>query len=321
MDLPAPYTARPARLEDADAVVTAVNDNCMRLFGEPFTTTAELLAEWRRPGRDLAATSCVVEGPDGRLAACLFIDALQPFSQPLVWGEIAPEHRGRGLGTALADWAEAQARRVILDAPPDAETVLHWPAWVGETGLTELLRARGFSCVRHFWRMDVDLASEPEAPAWPPGIEVRTFRRDEDERRTYEAVREAFSDHWGEDHLSFEQWRHERVVDAGDRFDPGLWFLAMDGEEVAGMALCTPEAGFAPELGYVSTLGVRRAWRRRGLARALLLHVFAAFRARGRPGVSLHVDADNPTGALALYEGVGMTALPRFEIWEKPLPR
>src|SRR5207342_286976 len=97
-----PYTARAARAEDADAVTAAVNDNCMALFGEPFTTPDELLAEWRRPGHDL--------------------DALQPFSQPLVWGEIVPEHRGRGLGSALADWAEAQARRVVLDAPAGAQT-------------------------------------------------------------------------------------------------------------------------------------------------------------------------------------------------------
>ncbi len=321
MEAPAPYTARAARLEDADAVTAAVNDNCIALFGEPFTTPEELLAEWRRPGRDLDATSRIVEAPDGRLAACLFLDALQPFSQPLVWGEIVPEHRGHGLGSALADWAEAQARRVVLDAPADAQTVLHWPAWVGETGLVELLRARGFTCVRHFWRMDVDLAAEPAAPEWPPGIAVRTFRRGEDERATYDAVRESFADHWGDDHLSFAQWQHERIAGAGSRFDPDVWFLATDGDEIAGVALCTPEAGHAPELGYVSTLGVRPAWRRRGLARALLLHVFASFRARGRSGVSLHVDAANPTGALALYEGVGMTPLPRFEIWEKPLPR
>jgi ribosomal protein S18 acetylase RimI-like enzyme len=114
---------------------------------------------------------------------------------------------------------------------------------------------------------------------------------------------------------------HERITAAGNRFDPSLWFLALDGDEIAGVAICTPEARAAPELGYVSALGVRRPWRRRGLARALLLQTFATFRERGRPGVALHVDAANPTGALALYEGVGMTALPRFEIWEKPLPR
>jgi mycothiol synthase len=321
MEVPALYAVRPARLEDAEAVAEVANANALAMVGELFTSADELRSEWSMPGRDLDRTSRVVHGADGTLAAMAFVEALEPFSQPFAWGEVVPAHRGRGLGSVLADWAEEQARAFVRQAPPEAETALHWGVWKGEAGLSQLLAERGFACVRHFWRMDVDLAEPPPAPAWPPGIEVRTFVRDADERRTYDAVQEAFDDHWGEHRLSFEQWRHERIEAAGERFDPSLWFLALDGDELAGMSICQPTARYGAELGYVAALGVRRAWRRQGLARALLLHSFAAFRERGRAGVSLHVDAANPTGALALYEGVGMVPLPRFEIWEKPLPR
>ena len=150
---------------------------------------------------------------------------------------------------------------------------------------------------------------------------VRTFVRDADERRTYEAMRDAFDRPLGRGPPLVRAWKHERIAEAGDRFDPSLWFLAVDGDEIAGISICHPTARYAEELGYISVLGVRRGWRRKGLARALLLHSFDAFRQRGRPGASLQVDAANPTGALALYESVGMTALPRFEVWEKPLPR
>jgi mycothiol synthase len=184
----------------------------------------------------------------------------------------------------------------------------------------ELLAARGFACVRHFWRMDVDLAEAPERPVWPDGIAVRTFRPGADERRTYDATTEAFLDHWGDGQRTFEQWTHHKITGPAARFDPGLWFLATEGDEVVGVSLCIWESDFDPQVGYVTAVGVRPAWRRRGVARALLLHTFAAFRARGRAALALHVDAASVTGALALYEGVGMRAEPCFEVWEKPLP-
>jgi ribosomal protein S18 acetylase RimI-like enzyme len=69
----------------------------------------------------------------------------------------------------------------------------------------------------------------------------------------------------------------------------------------------------------VNVLGVRRPWRRRGLGRALLLQAFAEFRSRGRRGVGLGVDGLNTTGAVRLYEQVGMHVARRFDHYRKPL--
>jgi mycothiol synthase len=319
--LPAPYVGRPARLDDAEAVAALMNANAMAIVGEPYTTSEDLWSEWQAPGRDLPATSLVVQAADGSLAALALVEALSPFVEAFAILEVDPAHRGGGLGTALVDWVEARAPELVAAAPHEAQTVIRWGVWVGEAGLQALLTGHGYVPVRHFWRMSIQLDGRPPEPQWPDGIAVRTFRRGEDERAVHAAVDEAFRDHWGDDDEPFDAWMYDKIEGPAARFDPELWFLAMAGDEVAGVAVCEPEARFDPASGYVRDLGVRRPWRRRGVARALLLHVFGAFHARGTATVSLHVDSASPTGAQRLYEGAGMTALPRFEIWEKPIDR
>ncbi len=101
-------------------------------------------------------------------------------------------------------------------------------------------------------------------------------------------------------------------------FDPSLWFLAEDGGEIAGLAL-NREHEAEKGVGWVSVLGVRKPWRRKGLGRALLLHSFEEFRRRGFHAAALGVDADSLTGANKLYESAGMQVIRRSDVYEQPL--
>ena len=101
-------------------------------------------------------------------------------------------------------------------------------------------------------------------------------------------------------------------------YDPALWFVAYDGDEVAGYLIGKAEEGGDPKLGWVEVLGVRRPWRRRGLALALLLHAFGEFERRGCERVGLGVDASNLTGAVRLYERAGMRPVRQHDAHEKP---
>jgi ribosomal protein S18 acetylase RimI-like enzyme len=103
----------------------------------------------------------------------------------------------------------------------------------------------------------------------------------------------------------------------GEGFDPTLWFLAMDGDEIAGVSLCRPKSNDDPEMGYVSNLSVRRPWRKRGIGLALLQHSFGEFYRRGKRKAGLGVDAENLTGALRLYENAGMHIHLAFDLFEK----
>jgi mycothiol synthase len=213
------------------------------------------------------------------------------YERLLGWGE----ERGRSL-------TEGRSGRTHTSAGSENEV------------LAEVLRRRGYELVRHFFTMEIDLDAEPSEPVWPKGISVRTFQAGE-ERAVYDVDMEAFQDHWDFFPVPFEDWR-DFFLEASD-FDPRLWFLAMDGDEIAGTALCSSER--IPGTGRVNVLAVRRPWRRRGVGTALLLHAFRELRARGRAKADLNVDGENLTGAVRLYEEAGMRVAHRDDSYRKDL--
>ena len=187
-------------------------------------------------------------------------------------------------------------------------------------GDDDLMRATyedgGYTLVRHSFQMRIELDGEVAEPQWPDGLVVRNFQPG-DAERVYAAQQDAFADHWDFHPQSFEQWR-VFTIDRHD-FDPSLWWLVEDGDQLVAVALNWWHASGDPEFGWVQILGVRPAWRRRGLATALLQQSFRTFRERGATRVGLGVDAENTTGAVGLYERAGMRPIRRNDIYEKRL--
>jgi mycothiol synthase len=144
-------------------------------------------------------------------------------------------------------------------------------------------------------------------------LEISTFREN-DGARFHAALEEAFHDPWDHNPEPFDVWWSRQR--AGQNHDPSPWFFVADGEEIA--AVVRSEANFLGG-GYVGELGVRPPWWGRGYGRALLLHTFRLFQLRGMPRAHLRVDAGNPTGAIRLYENVGMRVELETVIWEKAL--
>lgn len=225
--------------------------------------------------------------------------------------DVRSHPRDVALYRPLLDWGEARASAVA----DGRNALLRAGAVSDDNILADELRKRGYRIIRHFFTMEIDLVDEPPGPEWPPGISVRTFRKG-DERAVYEADDEAFRDHWDYVPMPYEDWSKHMLEST--QFDPDLWFLAEDGDELAGFALCLDER--RPDTGHLGVLGVRAPWRRRGIARALLLHTFAEFRRRGRSKADLGVDSDNLTGAVRLYERAGMRVVRRFDSYEKGVP-
>ena len=247
---------------------------------------------WSSPGFDVAE--------DARLDGDAYAQ-LEHFGEGRVWIDV----RGRP-SAAILDWAEERARekghRLICGG------------WSSNEDLLPELRRRGYELVRHSHRMGMDLGDPTPEPDWPEGIDVRSFQPG-DARAFYEAQQESFADSWEPVEETFERWSHWLLETPA--FDPELWFLASEGAETAGFAVCIRRSG-DPETAIVRLLGVRGPWRRRGLGRALLLHAFGEFRRRGFRRASLGVDAESLTGAHKLYESVGMHVERRFDIYEKP---
>ena len=149
--------------------------------------------------------------------------------------------------------------------------------------------------------MAIELEVAPAVTPLPDGLTLESFRT-EDALAFYETLDAAFQDHWEHHSIGFERWWEEKR--GASDFDPTLWFLVRDGDDVAAVIRNDPERNGG---GYVGAIGVARAWRGKGLGRVLLQRTFAEFFSRGVSRVTLGVDAENPTGATQLYESVGMT--------------
>jgi ribosomal protein S18 acetylase RimI-like enzyme len=141
----------------------------------------------------------------------------------------------------------------------------------------------------------------PSAPVLPAGL-VLDELRDHEYEAVYEALNEAFAEHWEWHPDPFEEWLERRQGQHRDEHGP-VWFVVRDGDELA--AVTRNDASVAGG-GYVGAIGVRPAWRGKGLGKALLLRTFAEFWRRGTTRVTLDVDSQNQTGAVRLYERAGM---------------
>jgi ribosomal protein S18 acetylase RimI-like enzyme len=265
---------------------------------------AELRLWFDNPARDVEFA--LVEDGSGTLVA--YVDVSLPAEQPdKAWLDLRIPARtlaDDSFDAAMA-WAEEAARargRTLVRAQVEAADLL-----------AARLAARGYEPIRFSFQMQIDLGGAPAEPAWPTGIAVAAMAGGE-ERAVYEAVTEAFEDHWEFFRNPFDEWAHF-MIEPGD-FDRGLFFVARDGDEIAGVSLCRPSRPGCPGVGWVRQLGVRRPWRRRGLALALLLHSFGEFWRRGTRAVGLGVDGESQTGAVRLYEKAGMRVERRFDIFE-----
>ena len=157
--------------------------------------------------------------------------------------------------------------------------------------------------------MAIELWREPPPPRWPEGASVRTYDPARDARAVHRLLEEAFAGSH-EPISAFEDWRAWMTGDPS--FEPAVWFLAETGGGLAGIALCWKE-------GFVKDLAVHPAWRRRGLGEALLRQAFGEFFRRGVRVVALKADSGNPTGAIRLYERVGMSVDRRYRVYERRL--
>ena len=152
----------------------------------------------------------------------------------------------------------------------------------------------------------------PEEPRLPPGIQLCAYRRD-DADLLRAALNEAFAIDPFFHEATPANFREFYLHSRG--FDPSLWLLAWDNTELAGFILAFPEHTGDTTLGWVESLGVRPPWRGGGLGESLLRAAFCELHARGLRAIALGVDGSNETGAVRLYERVGMTIERQADNW------
>jgi ribosomal protein S18 acetylase RimI-like enzyme len=273
------------------------------------------------PNHDPYADVLIAE-VDGKMIAFNRVFWEQELDGPRIYshyGFVLPEWRGKGLGRAMMRWVEERAREIEAAQGEGAPAYISTLVYSDMAGLENLLKTGGYEPVRYDFHMETpDLDNIPDMPM-PEGLEVRPALP-EHYRAIWEASAEAFQDHWGAtvyDEKDYERW----VADF--RQEPHLWMVAWDGDQVAGSVLNfinhDYNARTGRKLGYTEGISVRRPWRKRGLAHALIAKSMRMFKEMGMTQTALGVDTENPTGALRVYESMGYKVVSQSTTYRKSL--
>jgi mycothiol synthase len=211
------YEIRPPSFDDVEGVAEVLLANDLSDIGESDLDADFVRDQWSAPGLDLSEDSWAITDPNGTIVAHA---NLSPDGEGKLksWGVVHPEHRRRGLGSALLDRLEARASDRLRGV---ASAVLHGAVTDTDTDAGELVWTRGFERMRTFRHLKIDLDGSPRDPGEPPaGIEIRGIEPERDLRRVHAIFVEAFSGEWGYRPIPFEEWVGLEVETPS--YDPSL---------------------------------------------------------------------------------------------------
>jgi GNAT superfamily N-acetyltransferase len=304
-------------MADLDAVLAmrVACERADRTLGAA-TTRGEMLAAWQAHDTRLATDTWVVTTAEGRVVASAEISPHPLGATEVLQVWVLPDQRGHGIEATLLHLAETRARAIGAEAGSGPLT-LFTQVLDANTALRQALSDASYALTSSFQVMEITMAEPPLPPQAIPAIDIRPFVVGRDEQAVYAADEEAFLDERGKTPRTFEQW--SRRLNLSENFDPTLWLVAWDGDQVAGSALneATIEAG--RKVGRIHHLGVRRPWRRRGLGMALLRQTLGAFYRRDLATVRLNVDAQRLTNAHRLYARAGFAVANMYHNYSKEL--
>ncbi|NOT03486.1 MAG: GNAT family N-acetyltransferase [Anaerolineales bacterium] len=305
---------RATQWADVHAVAKLIYDVCEADGDVTVASTPEELEhEWHSDKFNPESDSYVIETKDGQVIGYGEFYNEKDHAHLDADIYVHPRFKGLGLIDVLLKNIEERSREEMKLAAPGLRVFIRSTMDGKDEESKKAHENAGYVPVRFHWRMEIKLDEAPPVPAWPAGIELRPFICEQHAQTVWMADNEAFRDHWGSHDSTFEEWSHRKF--GKPDFDPTLWMIAWDGDEIAGFS----QNRFRMGIGWVGTLGVRRPWRKKGLGLALLQHSFGEFYKRGMKTIGLGVDASNPTGATRLYQGAGMYIASEFITYDKVL--
>ncbi len=255
----------------------------------------------------------------GRCQWALVQEDPQDFYQYFLFVHIKGEWRGKRIAHAMGAYLVDRIRVIAAEHPADIPKKLETSASDRHPWHKEFAEGLGFTVYRYGIGMKRPCSEPIEVLPLPEGIEVRPITP-EDYRKVFDATAEAFQDHRG--YVVPTEEDYQSWLDDPD-FNPSLWKVAWDGDQVVGTVLNfineKQNQEYNRKRGYTENISTRRAWRKRGIARALLTQSIHMFQEMGMEETALGVDTENPSGALNLYLSVGYKEERRFMMYQKTL--
>jgi GNAT superfamily N-acetyltransferase len=305
---------RPYQTSDAAAVADLINTISRAGGWQTGYVAAEIEDAVHDEVRDPAADTRIITDAEGRLVAAALVP-LPPEGGDRVEliGGVHPDRRGEGIGRELLAWQLERAAARRAEIAPDAQWLAQVAAGTADASALRLCERLGFTIARYFLQMTAPTDPPPVAPL-ADGLRI-TGPSQEQERRLYAAHTAAFADLWGFQARPFESWAALTV--RSEAFRPELSRLALAGDEIAGYVLAYEDA--VPGRVYLGQLGTAAAWRRRGVASALLADVLSAAAGAGYTRAALDTDAASPTGAVGVYERAGFAVDQSIAVYRRPV--
>ena len=324
-DAPAIDGLRFRRLHGDDAdyeAMAALIEEANLHDGHPWLPTAKLLRDGLEGSVGVDPTTDVVLTEiDGRAVAESGVERVMRDGVAVyeIWGTVRPGVRRRGLGRALLRENLRRATERAAAEPAGQVIDVRGQAAENEAGHRALLEGAGFEPIRWFFDMRRPTLDDiPDAPL-PDGLEIRPISADQ-HRAIFDAERDAFRDHWSAREQTDEDFK---LTYSRPELDTGLWVVAWDGDDIAGVVQtwiwAEENLTLGADRGWLEHISVRRAWRRRGLGRAITAEALRRLAAAGMTEAMLGVDAENPTGALGLYVGLGFEVHKRSTTYRRSL--
>jgi mycothiol synthase len=283
--LPSGFSSRPPVPDDLNEVATLVSVAELADLGESLVTKEDIASAWAQPSFDLERDARVIE-MGGRIVA-----AAETF-RTRAEVSVHPDMRGVGLGTWILDWVEARGQA-------KGETKTRQTRMDRDVRAAAMLRQHGYELGYVSWVLEITLDEKPATPRPPDGIVIRHFIPGQDDREVHGVIEDAFNE-WGDrEPTTFEDW--QAMIPGRQDFDPGLLDVAVENDRIVGACVGLNYEG---EGGWIQQLAVRASHRHRGIGRALVQSAFCTSWERGQS--TCGVSTDSRTGALGLYERVGM---------------
>jgi ribosomal protein S18 acetylase RimI-like enzyme len=317
---PAGFTAHIGGPIDPDELFGLVSAESIAAIGRVEWSADIVIAMVSLPTIDPERDRLWIRGTDGRLVGVTVVDHSPPYVSAHIRGFVHPDHLDSGIGTEMLSWALQRAEERVELAPAGARVTATAGAAENYEPATALLEANGFGVERYFLEMATVFSGRPDQPVLLDGIRLRGFEGAADLGVLSRVVSDSFRDHFGYVSRSPEEelakWAKFHSIET---WDDSLVWIAQEGDEPIGSIVALGQTGEDTTTGYIATIGVRPPWRGRGVARAMMLGAFNALYDRGKSGAALHVDADSPTGATRLYDGVGMNTVSRTATYLREL--
>ena len=301
-----------------------VFNDCKDLDGVDYTMTLDEIGNhYRHIERCNLKTDMIFVEVDGKVIAYARVGWYPEREGDRIYyslGVLRKDWRRKGIGTAIQTFCENRLLEIAAEHPQDCKEYFQLDYNKNQLGRAHLAKDFGYQEVRWGYEMDRPINVPLPEVAIPEGLEVRPVPESE-YRTVFDAQNEAFRDHWG--HVDATDKDYQRFI-SEPTFNPDLWKVAWDGDQVAGMVLNfvnDPEnKEYNRKRGYTEYISVRRPYRRKGLAKYLVVQSIKMFKEMGMEETALGVDADNPNHALNLYEGVGYQTRKTWITCRKPFP-